>query len=68
MIKDNNSCSPIAPDGYNPLSIVILLFQIKTVTVITPPVLPATNVAYQAVPQNVTGYNAGGINGGFKSQ
>ena len=59
---------PIAPDGYNPLSIIIPFIPNKTVTVITPPVLPATNVAFQAVPQNVTGYNASGINGGLMSQ
>ena len=60
--------TPIAPDGYNPATIVIPVIKDRAVAIITPPVLPATNVAFQAVPANVTGYNAGGINGGLMSQ
>ncbi|BBA50818.1 putative autotransporter [Fusobacterium varium] len=66
--KNITVSAPTAPEGYDPLMIVIPSIPDKTVTVITPPVLPATNVAYQAVPANVTGYNAGGINGGLMSQ
>lgn len=65
--KNITVSTPTAPEGYDPLMIVIPSIPNKTVTVITPPVLPATNVAYQQVPDNVTGYNSGGINGGLMS-
>lgn len=66
--KNITVSTPTAPEGYDPLMIVIPSIPNKTVTVITPPVLPATNVAYQQVPDNVIGYNSGGINGGLMSQ
>ena len=66
--KTINVAPITAPEGYDPLMIIIPSISEKNVTVITPPALPATNVAYQAVPANVTGYNSGGINGGLMSQ